>query len=770
MPARRRPCLPAVGVVLLLSALARPARADFTADCAVALRRQEAMDLVARVRAAGGACGPGPISTDSFRTTVTLRSGDRVHTARVAPRACLVGATRSGPALALEAAPELAADCPEAHAALAAFVAEDHPLAVVAPQSAGWTPELARIADPRTVTAALAALALVLGALALRRRPAPKDTSPVRPDSPPPAADPALRPVRRDSQVSPVPPVSPPPAADPALRPVPSDSPSPAPTDSPPPAADPALRPVPSDSPPPAADPAPRPVPSDSPPAPEPGPDAHGERAWWLLAAGLFGLGLGLRLAVAAAPANWYGAFLPPAGWGDLRFGPGAAVLQAAVRAALPWTAELAFAVVRLTGALVVPLTVLLVRRLGGTLPAAALAGLFVALAPVPVRMAASSAEHVLAGCLALAAWVVWLRTADDPSPVPRLLAVTLAALAALTRADCLPQLAAVPLWTTLAPRPLAAGHAPRLPPARRRRDAAAFLLALAGLGVYAFVDIVLPSHHPGPDAHALWHTARKFFSQFWTVAVTPPHWLPLPYLALVLLGLAAARRHARLLLAILATLVLVFIPLGRSLVPDGLTGARYFVLLFPLLAVTAAAATRLARPRRFTPARTAVALALLAVLLAWQSLPAWRHETTFQAEHRLLAAALADPRLAGCTLWYVPPRQPVHEPDLDCCLDPARSPLALQAPRIRFEPVPHDHDLDDAAGCHLYYEGAICSLDPALAPRAPQTAARVREQCARLRRHTGDRELLRASVTRDTLAPRSPGPPAIALTLRDAR
>lgn len=754
MPARPRrsplaPCTLAVAAVLLI---AGPARAgDFTAACDAALRKPQIDDLVARLRAAGGACRLGSITTDSFRTTVDWRRDDRVHTARVAPRACLSPATLVGPSLALDVPADLGADCPEAHAALTAFAAADHDLAAPPRPAAGWQPEEPRLADPRRVAAVLAILALLLGALALRRRPVPSDTSPVPADSPPLSTPP----VHSDrSHARPAPP--------PAAQPVPKDSPLAHPASAPP---------VPADSP----HLHPSPVPSDASPVPADIP--HHERRWWALAAALFALGLAARHAVVPGPANWYGAFLPPEGWGDLRFGPGAAVLQSAARAVLPWTADVAHGLVRLTGALVVPLVVLLVRRLGGTLAAAALAGLLVAFAPIPVRLSASSAEHVLAGTLALGAWVVWLRTASDPSAVPRLLAVVLAALAVLTRADCLPQLAAIPLWTTLAaPTPLAPPSARTptlLAPARRRRDAAAFLAALAAIGLHAYVDIVLPSHHPGPDAHALFQTAKKLLSQFWTVALAPPHWLPQPALLLSVLGLlaAVALRRWRLLLAVLATLVLVFVPLGRNLVHDGLTGARYFVLLAPLLALAAAAGSAwLATRPAVTPRRAAIGLGLVGLLHLDTSQPGWQHETTFQAEHRLLARVLADPTLAGCTLWYVPPRQPVHEPDLDCCLDPGRSPLVLHAPEIRLRPVPSDLALDDGAGCHLYYEGAICSLDPALAPESPQTASLVRTQCDLLRRHVGERELFRATVTRDTLSPRSPASPTIGLTLRDAR
>lgn len=487
------------------------------------------------------------------------------------------------------------------------------------------------------------------------------------------------------------------------------------------------------------------------------------DRPWFALAVALFILGLLARFAVTPAPANWYGAFLPHTGPADLRFGAGAAVLQSAIRSLLPWTADTAFTLFRCIGALSVPLVVLLVRRLGGSIISAALAGLLLAFAPISVRLSASSSEHILAATLALAAWVTWLRAA--PTWSSRLLAVVLAALAALTRIDCLPQLLLIPLSTILLP-------IPGQPPARRLRlDAIFFLTALTILGIHGYLDIVRPSHHPGPELHGILQTFRRLFSQFWAVTVTPPHWItPLSFI-FATLGLAAATvlREWRVLAFIAASLALIFLPLGRNLVHDGLTGARYFVLLAPLLAISHLPFTRWLTTRWSTPRRPArLALTLIAILDLASAQPAWHHETTFQAEHRILAKTLADPHFNNCTLWYVRPRQPTREPDLDCCLSPEQSPLALQFPNIRFAAVDPDRPLDDATGCHLYYEGAICSLDPALAPAAPQASSKILAACARLRPDA--HELLRTTVPHDTITPRSRDAPTIALRIRGDR
>lgn len=765
---RRVPSALAAPVVLaVLAALApRLARAEpaFTATCDGALRAQQIDDLVARLRAVAGPCRLGRIDTDMFRTVVDWHRDDRTITALLAPRACLDDATHRGRDLALAVPDALARDCPAAHTALVGFVDVDHPLAPVLDHADGWRGEAPVLADPRHVACALALAALLL-ALAVRRPASPillpilapaARAQPSIPHAPPPPSIPHAPTADAPLPTTPSIPDAPPP---PSITHPPTNGPLPTP---------------PSIVHPPTAD-APLPTTPSIPDSLTTGDSPHAstplvaDARWPLLAAALLLLALAVRFAVVAAPANWYGAFLPHDGWGDLRFGTGAAVLQAGARAVLPWSADLAFALVRVLGALAVPLVVVLVRRLGGPLAAAALAGLLVALAPIPVRLSASSSEHVLAATLALAAWVVWLRAAVDRRLAVRLLAVVLAALAVVTRVDCLPQLAAIPLWTTLAVPP--ATPSPLLPARRRLRDALGFWLALAVIAAWAWVDLVLPAHHPGPELAAVLQTSQRLLSQFWTVTITPPHWIPAPLLGLAILGLAAAAalRRWRLLLAVLATLALMFLPLGRNLVHDGLTGARYFVLLTPLLAVVAATTIAWLAPR-LAPRRLAAALALFALLLAWTSRPAHRHETTFQAEHRLLADALADPRLAGCTLWSVAPRQRDREPDLDCCLDPGRSPLPLRAPAIRFESVPPDRDPDDTTGCHLHYLGAVCDLDPALAPRSPRTASRIREQCDRLRRRAGDRVLFHAAVPLDTVTPRSLVPPTATLTLRDDR
>ncbi len=497
------------------------------------------------------------------------------------------------------------------------------------------------------------------------------------------------------------------------------------------------------------------------------------DRGWAGLAVGGFVLGLAARFAVEPSLGNWYGAFLPAESWGELRFGSSGAVLQAGVRAILPWTIEVAFGLARVVGALAVPLTIVLVRRLGGSLAAAALAGIVIALAPIPVRLSASSSEHLLAATLALAAWLTWMRTATDPSALPRVLAIVLVWLAVLARVDCLPQLALIPLWTTLG-QPIE----PRewLPIGRRLVDAAWFALCLAAILVHAWLTIVVPSNHPGPNVEGIERTIGLLFTQLWIAVIEPPHWITPTCFALVVLGLIAAivGKRWRLLAVILASWALIFIPLGRNLSHDGLTGARYFVVLLPLLAIVASLSVELVQ--RWLPAaqqrqrQIAIAgLTTIATLEALAAQPGWRHEYTFQAEYRVLAHALGEHAsdLDGCNLWFVRPRQTTGEPDLDCCLWPGNSPLTLVAPNLRFRAIPLDRDPDDGEGCQLYYEGSVCALDPAQIDLSPIAVERILDQCGRLRERAGDHELASEGVTDVTLNPRFHGRPWLRLTAR---
>lgn len=518
--------------------------------------------------------------------------------------------------------------------------------------------------------------------------------------------------------------------------------------------------------------------------------DARAQARAWRFALGLgFVFALAVRLALPATLANWYGAFLPAQGWGDQRFGASSAVLQAAVRAVLPWTPSVAFGLVRVAGSLAVVLIMVLVRRLGGGLRAAGVAGVLLALSPAAARLSASSSEHVLAGTLALGAWVCWLRAcSDEPETLreralPGALAGVLMLLAVLARVDCWPQLSLIGLWG-LAHRPLGEPGAAAL--RGRWRTAAGSLLAFALIwsliGAYAYRAVVLPSDHPPPSLADWRMTAGVLFEQLWIAATADPAWLSPLTAALAALGCAAALVERRFVLVGLALVswALVFVPLGRNLTHDGLTGTRYFVLAWPVLLVLVAAGAQ-AVAARLVPDEArwrwpdALAGAALLALAGFAARPGLTHEYTFQAEYRALAEGLAalerergeDRGLGDCTLYYVAPRQHTGEVDFDCCLDPERTPLALASPSLRFRRVPTRGELPrlEEEACALYYRGTLCAILTEHAPRTQRALAQIREQCARADAWMeGGEALVSTPVTRRSLNERWAEDPVIEL------
>jgi hypothetical protein len=713
VPLRLRVALTVLALLTVLYPARAHAAPGFSDTCERALAKQQIDELLDRMRpiAAAGPCTLGRVDTTLFRTQIEWQSEAGSHTTLLGPRGCVLEPTHEGTDLAYYAPPELGEQCPAALADLRAFVGEaarEELALVVADQvpersEVGDSAEAIDIADPLVLASIGWLAALILGAIA-----AVQGWGRLRAGS--------LRVPR---------------AAGLHAR---------------------GNRPY----------------------------SAFGLRAgslrvpradWGLAMLALFVLALVPRFWVVASVGNWYGAFLPVEGVGELRFGAGSAVLQAVARAISPWTVDVAFGLTRVVGALAVPLVVLLVRRLGGSLSAGVVAGLLLALAPIAVRLSASSSEHVLAGTLALAAWATALRGAADPSVVPRWLSVALMLLAVLTRVDCWPQLSLIVVWSVASPV-FEADRVRWLPASRRWADALFYALCWGAIGVYAWFRLVLPSNHPGPELDGIRDAAKLLAWQFWVATSEPPHWISPVCFGLAVLGIGAAIRAKRwrLLVAAALSLALIFIPIGRNLTHDGLTGARYFVLALPVLVLLAAQVGEAAdaylqgpraRHRRVILGAGALAIATFGSLAAR---PGWRHEYTFQAEYLFLAEHLQGRDLDGCTLWFVRPRQPTSEVDLDCCLAPDRSPLRLVAPQLRFRSMPSAGEPNDAQGCHLYYKGSVCAIDPSLSPRAPDSVARILDQCDRLRRRAGELVLGREQLTPNSLYQRWRAPPVVEL------
>jgi hypothetical protein len=205
--------------------------------------------------------------------------------------------------------------------------------------------------------------------------------------------------------------------------------------------------------------------------------------------------------------------------------------------------------------------------------------------------------------------------------------------------------------------------------------------------------------------------------------------------------GVLAVRRPA-LLARIAGTVLVPQLVLDRLVNGEGIVGARYFLALFPFLALLAAAPLgALAIPERWAarpevPRATAIAavLGVLAVLAA--GLPLFSHRYTYQAEYAFLRRELAE-QPGPCRVSHLMVHGDRHfERDPDCCLEPERSLLELAVPEARFEPLPLDAERgrlrDSGEACQLYYHSAICSYGPTRESerRNPGVHAILRERC----------------------------------------
>jgi hypothetical protein len=230
--------------------------------------------------------------------------------------------------------------------------------------------------------------------------------------------------------------------------------------------------------------------------------------------------------------------------------------------------------------------------------------------------------------------------------------------------------------------------------------------------------------------------------------------------------------RQRGVLLCVLATLVVGFVPLGRNLETDGLLGARYFLLQLSVFAVlpgygvlavaescgwsgrrwgcgTLAPGSALGEPRLGT------ALALAAAVVVWlESRAAYGYEYAFQQEYRFLRRSLAEVE-PGCRVIQLPIRVDAFQRDLDCCLDAPRSPLTIAFPRLKFRALQVGPDLAPpslrSAGdqCVLYYEGSNCALQATreAQPRHPVALRFYRVACAQMRQQVPLSQLAEAQV-----------------------
>jgi len=459
---------------------------------------------------------------------------------------------------------------------------------------------------------------------------------------------------------------------------------------------------------------------------------------WLVLGVVSFASAFALRAALPFSLGNWYAEVMPvvgPAPW--MRFGPGFFAFQSLLRD-LGWWGPQALALSQIAvGAAALPLLLGVLRELHVGWTAAAATLLLLVLAPLHARLSATSSEHVLASTLCLGLLFAWLRAARSGDGLWLALAALLFPLVCITRVDMSASAALVLLWPLL-----------RDPEERRVGLGAGALWRRAGImGVVAsgtcvgvYEVIAKPSHHPMPELDGQIAALRDGLPQLWLLATGEPPWMSLSAISLAAIGVGAmAVRRPWLCARVVATVLLAFVALGRTFLPDELLAARYFLFTIPILLIASGVGFAALLDAVPSAHRAPVAAVGMAVLGAWTALAArspYAARYTFQDEYSFARQALAQ-LPDGCAVYQVPIRADELPRDVDCCLDLARSPLIIDFPRLRFLPLPEDPPaVLDPLGCIAYYEGPACEIrddpkDPSVHAVAAKTIAYFSRRCA---------------------------------------
>jgi hypothetical protein len=463
---------------------------------------------------------------------------------------------------------------------------------------------------------------------------------------------------------------------------------------------------------------------------------------WIVLGIASFAAALALRAALPFSLGNWYSEVLPafgPPPW--MRFGPGYFAFQSLLRDAGVWGPRALIVSQLLIGAAAVPLLLGVLRELDVGLEATAATLVLLVFAPFHARLSATASEHVLASTLCLALLLAWLRAARTGDWIWFGLTVLLFPAVCATRVDMAIQASLALLWPLLRDR------------AERRsglrgwplfwRVAVVGLMAAATLAAtYQF--IALPSHHPMPDATGRLFVLRGFIPQYWLLATSDPGWISLPAVLLAIVGVVAmAVRRPLLLARVAGTLLVAFVALGRSFIPDELLGARYFLFTIPVFLMASGQgfeALLALVPRRVRGVAAAAGIVLLGLWSGLAARGAYEVRYAFQDEYTFARRALAQ-LPDHCAVYQIPMRPDAFPRDLDCCLDVRRSPLVLDFPQLQFLDLPDNPvAVFKDASCVAYYEGVACEIrddpnDPAVHDRADKAADYLHQRCAEVRR-----------------------------------
>jgi hypothetical protein len=455
-----------------------------------------------------------------------------------------------------------------------------------------------------------------------------------------------------------------------------------------------------------------------------------------------FSAALALRAALPFSLGNWYTEVMPAVGpppW--MRFGPGYFAFQSLLRDAGIWGPRALIVSQLLLGAAALPLLLGVLRELQIGLPAAAATLVLFVFAPFHARLSASPSEHVLASTLCLGLLLGWLRAARTGDWMWFGLTVLLFPAVCATRVDMAVQASLVLMWPLLRDR---TERENGLSGSRLWRRAALLALIAAATLAAAYRFIAVPSHHPLPELVGQIVVLRTFVPELWVLATSDPRWVSLSAVLLAAAGAAALPiRRPLLLVRIAATLLVAFVALGRSFLPDELLGARYFLFTIPIFLMLSGQGfdAMLA----FAPARYQIGIAAVGIVCLglWSGLAArtaYGVRYAFQDEYAFAHAALA--RLpAGCVVYEVPMRADAFPRDLDCCLDMHRSPLPLDFPHLQFRDLPDvTGSVFESPGCVAYYESIACEIrdDPNDAPvhdRTDKAADYLQQRCAEVRK-----------------------------------
>ena len=211
----------------------------------------------------------------------------------------------------------------------------------------------------------------------------------------------------------------------------------------------------------------------------------------------------------------------------------------------------------------------------------------------------------------------------------------------------------------------------------------------------------------------------RGFLTQFWEVAITPPHWLSPVAVVLAVVGAGYLLLQRRgLLLAILTFLFVAFVPVFQDLRRDELLSGRYFLTALPVFHIASGfgllALLWVFREKRSQRYAWLISLSLVAAGTIASVMPAYETRFTFQDEYDFLDHQLGKLD-ESCTVAQIQVRSHEVERDLDCCLFSPMTPLVIAYPENRFISVSEPSTLNpliESEECVLYYESAACAID----------------------------------------------------------